>query len=139
MNGVFKSLESLAFFKKYVTESFETAPSAVIEDFPCEHTIDTERVQFAHGEYVQNIKQYAMLLDSENPDHYKRSGAMLHALYKSDIVTSVEFRASQYGSLEEIESGHVLGVDYVQAQQMIRFPLFYQSFLPIVSQSDFGV
>ena len=53
---------------------------------------------------------------------------MLHALYKSDIVTAVEFRASQYGFLEEIESGHVLGVDYAQAQQMIRFPLFYQSF-----------
>jgi hypothetical protein len=128
MNGIFKSLEDPAFFKKYVTESFETAPSAVIEDFPCEHTIDPERVQFSHGEYVQNIKQYEVLLHSENPDHYKRSGAMLHALYKSDIVTSVEFHASQYGSLEDVECGHVLGVDYSQAQQMIRFPLFYQSF-----------
>jgi hypothetical protein len=128
MNGVFKSLEDEAFFLAYITSHFEKAPAAAIQDFPCSHTIDKARVIFAHGEYAQNIKQYAVLLDSENPDHYKRAGAMLHALYKSDIVTGIEFNASSWGTMEQVESGEVLGLSYGDSQQMIRFPMFYEAF-----------
>lgn len=128
MNGVFKDLEDQVFFAKYVTNHFREAPRVVIEDFPCDHEIDSERVTYAHGEYIQNIKQFAVLLHSENPDHYKRSGAMLHALYKSGIVTSVNFGPSIYGTLEEIESGPVLGISYADGAHMLRFPVFYREF-----------
>jgi hypothetical protein len=82
--------------------------------------------RFDQSANAQNA--YAILLDSENPDHYKRSGAMLHALYKSDIVTDIEFDASAYGTIEQVESGEVLGLSYGDSQQMIRFPIFYNSF-----------
>lgn len=43
MNGVFKSLEDEGFFVDYVTAHLEKAPAATIQDFPCKHTIDTDR------------------------------------------------------------------------------------------------
>jgi hypothetical protein len=51
-----------------------------------------------------------------------------HALYKSDIVTGIEFDASAYGTIEQVESGEVLGLSYGDSQQMIRFPIFTAHF-----------
>lgn len=63
----------------------------------CDLDIDTERVIYAFQEYSQNIQRYSLLLNSSNPDHYKRSGALLHALYSSKIITSInpDFEAKE--------------------------------------------
>lgn len=111
-----------------MTAHFETAPASVIADFPCDHTIDAKRVDVAYGDYKQKITEYSVLLHSVNPDHYKRSGAMLHALYKSKIVVGVQFRDSAWGSMEDLEAGTVLGVSFDHAQQILRFPVFYETF-----------
>jgi hypothetical protein len=64
-------------------------------------------------------------IDSENPDHYKRSGATLHALYKSDVVASIEFDSSRHGTIEEVESARYWAGD---SQQLIHFRMFYEPF-----------
>ncbi len=128
MNGLFTELEDPGFFRAYVMAHFETAPAEVIADFPCTHTIDPKRVDVAYGDYRQKITEYSVLLHSANPDHYKRSGAMLHALCKSKIVTDVDFHDSEWGSMADLESGMVLGVSFGDAQQMLRFPEFYKTF-----------
>jgi len=56
--------------------------------------------------------------DSEDPDHYKRAGAMLRALYKSDIVTGIEFAASSWGTIEQVESGARLRSSIAVAPQL---------------------
>ena len=63
MNGVFMSLEEEAFFVAYVTGHFEQ----LSRTSPALTALIKVRIIFAHGEYAQNIKQYAVLLDSENP------------------------------------------------------------------------
>jgi hypothetical protein len=128
MNGLFTDLENPDFFRTYVTAHFERAPETVIADFPCDHTIDVKRVDVAYGDYRQKITEYSVLLHSANPDHYKRSGAMLHALCKSKIVVEVAFRDSKWGSMDDLESGTVLGVSFEHAQQMLKFPEFYKQF-----------
>ena len=129
MNGLFTKLENPEFFRAYVTAHFKSAPEEAIADFPCDHTIDVERVDVAHGDYKQKITEYSVLLHSANPDHYKRSGAMLHALCKSKIVTAVDFRASKWGSMEDLEFVMALGVSFEHAQQMLKFPEFYKRFI----------
>ena len=58
MNGLFTQLEDPEFFRDYVTAHFEKAPSLVIADFPCDHSIDVKRVDVAHGDYRQKITEY---------------------------------------------------------------------------------
>ncbi|MVT70873.1 hypothetical protein GPL21_38100 [Bradyrhizobium pachyrhizi] len=43
-------------------------------------------------------------------------------------MTDIEFEASQYGALEQVETGEVLGLSYGDSQQMSRFPMFYEAF-----------
>jgi hypothetical protein len=74
---------------QFVEENYRNAPTPVSEFTDCEMEIDTERVIYAYREYTQNIERYSLLLESSNPDHYKRCGALLHALYGSRIIKSV--------------------------------------------------
>jgi hypothetical protein len=124
MDGIFKRLEQIDFFTDYVAGHFQSAPSAVIKDFPCKNTLSAERVKYSFGEYQQNIRAYAVLLHSENPDHYKRAGALLHALYKSKIISSISFHPSK----DEVEAGFAHGINYGEAQELVRFPIFYEDY-----------
>lgn len=128
MADLFASLGEAEFFRKYVTRHFSQAPQAVIEDFPCANTVDAARVDLAYQSYTKSISEFAVLLHSENPDHYKRSGALLHSLYKSQIVTKVEFNEGKYGHLDEVEAGEKIGLSYTDAQSMAHMPRFYEDY-----------
>lgn len=128
MAGIFGELENQDRFIEYVMDDLANAPGRLIEHFPCLTSIDRERLAYAHGEYVQNIKQFSVLLDSKDPDHYKRAGALLHAVYRSKPITSVDFVPSSHGSVEEFEAGTVLGYSYGDAQEMVKFPIFYNDY-----------
>lgn len=128
MADLFASLGEAEFFREYVTRHFNNAPKEVIEDFPCTNTVDAARVDLAFQSYTGSINEFAVLLHSENPDHYKRSGALLHSLYKSHIVTGIEFSKGPYGHLEEVESGEKIGLSYMDAQNMTHLPRFYQEY-----------
>jgi hypothetical protein len=128
MNGIFAKLQEPDFFRTYVIEHFERAPAAVIEHFPCKNTVAQDRVTFAYDKYKNNIQTYSVLLHSENPDHYKRSGALLHALYRSKIVTKIEYFDGEYGSKDDMEQGFCLQISYAQAQEQIAFPKFYDEY-----------
>jgi hypothetical protein len=129
VNGLFAKLENQDFFVEYVTDHFKTAPQQAVADFPCTHVLDSNRIIFAFGEYTQNVKSFSVLLDSNNPDHYKRSGAMLHALYKSRIITEIEYSDGEWGSIEQLKYEMApLGLSHSFAEAMIKFPIFYSSF-----------
>jgi hypothetical protein len=128
VNGLFAKLENKDFFVQYVGDHFKVAPQQAVADFPCDHTLDSDRIAFAFGEYIQNVKSFSVLLDSNNPDHYKRSGAMLHALYRSKIITEIEYSENNWGTIQEIDYDPPLGLSHNFAQAMIKFPMFYNSF-----------
>jgi hypothetical protein len=100
MNGVFKDLEDEKTFTEFVRAKCLAIPTEITSIMWCQLELAEDRVKYAHGEYRQNIDKFALFLQSSNPDHYKRAGALLHALYKADFA---KFHVEASG--EELESG----------------------------------
>ena len=101
MEEFFQKLQEPDFFKEFVTRYFASVPDEIATILDCDVEVDTDLVAYAHGVYLQNIERFAVLLHSGNPDHYKRAGALLHALYQSRVIKGVGYVAD----LDEIECG----------------------------------
>jgi len=89
----------------------------------CDHEIDQARIEYAYNEYTQAIGRFAVFLDSKNPDHYKRAGALLHALATSKIVSRITLESN----CEDLESGFTR-VHQGDAQHVLPFVRFYDTF-----------
>lgn len=89
MSDLFTILSEQHSFVQFVEDNYHAAITPLHEFMECELEIDKERVIYAHREYTQNVERYSLLLHSSNPDHYKRAGALLHALYSSKVILDV--------------------------------------------------
>lgn len=128
MNGVFVDLEDKAAFTKFVLGQENKQKSLVLGWFPnCKTSVDNERIEYAHGEYCQDVSKFSVLLHSKNPDHYKRAGALLHALYQADIITGVELGDGVYGTADDLESGFTM-VSYGDAKHILTFVEFFREY-----------
>lgn len=79
----------------------------------CTITVDDERLKWAHKEYQQGVREFSIRLASGDPDHYKRCGALLRALYRIKPITAVEFDPP----LEEFDSLFTpIGVSHADAE-----------------------
>lgn len=66
----------------------------------CSVEVDDDRLVWAHTEYQQGVREFSLKLTSGDPDHYKRCGALLRALYKIQPIVEVKFDPE----LEELDS-----------------------------------
>ena len=57
----------------------------------CTVTVEDDRLRWAHTEYQQGVSEFSIRLGSGDPDHYKRSGALLRALYRIKPIVNVQF------------------------------------------------
>lgn len=85
-----RELEDEAFFVKVVGGHFRDTQQYG-DLLECEVTVDEERLKWAHKEYQQGVNEFSIRLDSGDPDHYKRCGALLRALYRIKPITTVIF------------------------------------------------
>lgn len=115
----FKQLDDKGSFISIVTTHMESSFSRLTKQVQCQPVVDPALVALAYETYSLSLDQFALLLASKNPDQYKRSGALLHALYKSRPLTTVSF-ANGY-SQDDLESGTLLGVSYEDAKYMLAF------------------
>lgn len=100
--SILLDLDGQDFFVQTVADRFKKVSEELLPLIECDTSLDEDGLKFAHAQYVQNIRDFAVNLNSENPDHYKRSGALLHALYKSDYIAEPpSFTPDE----EEIEGG----------------------------------
>jgi hypothetical protein len=53
-------------------------------------TVDEKRLIRAYGDYVKNVADLTETIESRDPDHYKRAGALLHALNANRPITAVK-------------------------------------------------
>ena len=127
MNDIFTDLQDRETFFQIISRRFCETPNFVSEWFTCKNEVNKERLEYAYKEYLHNIDKFAVLLDSKNPDHYKRAGALLHALYQSDIILSSELVDGKYGSPDDLETGFTL-VSHGDAQHILKFANFYQEY-----------
>lgn len=123
MNGLFKDLEDKDFFCQFIRGRYAEAPKEISAVMAANHVLDDSRVEYSHGEYIQNVSKFAVLLHSENPDNYKRAGALLHALYQSEIVSALHLESSA----DELEAGYTR-VNVGDAEHMLSFVKFYEEY-----------
>lgn len=123
MNGLFQKFEDKEFFCTFIRDRYLGGPAEIKSVMGHKHTLDESRLEYAYGEYVQNVAKFAVLLHSENPDHYKRAGALLHALYQSKIVTELGLESTS----EELEAGFTR-VHVGDAEHILPFVAFYEEF-----------
>lgn len=128
MEDVLARLGDKGYFCDLVMRHFKTVPPEATDFFTCQNTVAADRVELAYDKYIGHIKSMSVLLHSQNPDHYKRSGALLHSLHKSHVVTEVTWGDSEFGSIEEVEGGECLGISYGDAKYMVEFPAFYREY-----------
>ena len=121
MNKLFPDLNDEGFFVDFVTTSYQGVPDEINSVMWCEQTVDDQRVRHAYTLYKQNLETFEIYLASENPDHCKRAGALLHALYKSECVTALDFESSS----EELRAGFTR-VAHGDAESIVRFVEFYE-------------
>ena len=86
MNGLFVDLENQSKFVSFVGAQLSNAPTEISAVMRYSNICYPARLAYAASEYQQNINKFAVLLDSNNPDHYKRAGSLLHALYQSKPI-----------------------------------------------------
>ena len=134
MNGTFLELEDQETFKSRVKNHFVNSPSEISDVMRCSNIISDERLEYAFGEYSQSVEKFSVLLQSENPDHYKRSGALLHALYQSQIITDVQLESNS----DDLESGFTR-VNVGDAEHILPFVKFYETYHNEMLSFDFAM
>lgn len=122
-NGLFSTLDDREGFVQFISEKYQAAPREIAAIMRCEQVLDAERIAYAHREYAQSLDRFSLYLHSENPDHYKRAGALLYALNVSKIVTDVQLEFSA----DELESGFSR-VNTNDAEHYSPFVRFYEEF-----------
>ncbi|MGQ3039384.1 MAG: hypothetical protein ACT6TH_08555 [Brevundimonas sp.] len=123
MAQLFDDLSDKTKFCKFVKDHFSAAPNEIAGLMACKHNISDDRIEYAFDEYTQSISRFAVYLDSKNPDHYKRAGALLHALSVSEIVVSIDLESSS----EDLESGFTR-VHNADAEHVLPFVKFYETY-----------
>lgn len=119
----FDLLNDENFFGELVSDHFGRAPREISAYMTWVHELDRNRILYAHKEYLQNIEKFSLLLESSNPDHYKRSGALLHALYQSKIITNLVLENTE----EDIETGWGR-VPHSEKDDLLQFMRFYKEY-----------
>lgn len=128
MQNTFRELDNHEFFVAYVKEYF-LSPRTELQDFiSCEIKVDDSRLDYAGKEYEQNIAKFCLYLElkspdhKKDPDHYKRAGALLHALYLSRAI-----QVSFSPGLDEVDTLITpIGVSFNDVERELTFAQFFR-------------
>lgn len=119
----FEQLDEPTHYCAIVENHFLHAFGDIAQYADCQPVIDPGRLEFAHGEYLQNIASFKVLLDSENPDQYKRAGALLHSLYTAGAIVGVSYDQDM---VDHLDMNDKLGLSYDDAQHRLKLIEFYK-------------
>ena len=105
MESIFVELEDKAKFFAFVGGQLKSVEQELGDYIACTITVDEKRLQFAHADYVKNIATLTLSIGSRDPDHYKRAGALLHALNLNRPITDVRLLSDL--ELTDVEDGEL--------------------------------
>jgi len=124
MDGLFPFLEDEGNFSKFIKhKATDVVPPELEYFFSIKNKLSDEHIALAHAKYSYEIERYSTYLDSKNPDHYKRSGTLLHALCTNPIVAKIE---CEYNS-EEVASGFTRFNNF-DAEHIVKYLKFHESY-----------
>lgn len=124
MDEFFTKLDDRDYFCEMVRSFYEGASAELAPIFECKIEIDPAKLDYAHGEYTQAVKKLVLHVDSKNPDHFKRAGALLHAL-RDGIIAQITYGTDW----EEVEAGGgPLDLHYNDVSSGMEFKRFFDRF-----------
>ena len=123
MEDVFRQIEGEEQFKKLVRDHHTTFVSE-IGILKAKVAIDEDRLGVAFEKYTANVSTFKVLIDSSEPDHFKRAGALLEALYSSQVITVFE----PSSETEDKMCGLYLGYSHDDVQHDMPLWNFYDQY-----------
>jgi hypothetical protein len=130
MAGLFLTLDTQSAFQKFVTDNLPVTPAPLVGLVRCDITLNVENFGYAFGEYKQSVGKFISMLHSKNPDHRKRSGALVHAVYTTKLIASAELNKND---LQHWQSGLI-----AVPRELERFINFYSTFSTELTALEFG-
>ncbi|MDX8521818.1 hypothetical protein [Mesorhizobium dulcispinae] len=128
----FEELDERGFFVAFVKEYYESGWPAANKASGASVTLDAALIDLAFDTYQVSLQQYRVALNSKNPDHYKRAGALLHALYKAAPIVSIE-----WGEVaERLRNFDNVGVSYDDAQHWDNYVVWWDNYSNYVMAFD---
>lgn len=120
--NILRALDDEAYFVDRVGTHFRC-----VDDYggllTCKVNVEDERLRWAHTEYQQGVSEFSIRLGSGDPDHYKRTGALLRALYRIKPIVHVDFEPD----LEEFDSLFApLGVNHADVEYALSLGRFFK-------------
>ncbi len=125
MEHVFELLDDEEAFKEYVGKFYRQSPAELGTLVNCTFEVDDARLSLAYNTYMVAIETFGVLLKSAHPDHYKRAGALLHALYKTKPIINLTF-TPEIGDVDTMFTP--LGVNHAEAEEEVTFAAFYEEY-----------
>lgn len=120
----FEDLDDKARFIDIVKVHFSNSWPDAYKNSGTQITLKDDFIGLAHETYQLSLSQYTVALKSQNPDHYKRAGALLHALYVTKPIGKVEFtEASQY--YRDFEN---VGVSYADSEHWENYCSWFENY-----------
>jgi hypothetical protein len=95
-------IEDEAEFIAFIHAITEMATNPLEYYVRLKNEIDPERAALAYRQYKLGIDHFANYLQSANPDHYKRCGALLHALCSNPVLRNLDIPYSA----DDVEAGY---------------------------------
>ncbi len=89
MSNLFIELEDRENFFRFVGLRLKAVEHQLGDYVACKITVDDKKLQLAHADYIKNLANLTETIESRDPDHYKRAGALLHALNVNRPITNV--------------------------------------------------
>lgn len=71
LEHIFTLLDDEEYFKKFICDFYEKAPDDLGTLIDCGFEVDDSRLSLAYSKYRVNLDSFAVLLQSQDPDHYK--------------------------------------------------------------------
>jgi hypothetical protein len=125
MKGLFETIESdKAAFADLINQAVSIVPREVTNFFKVENRVAPEKVQLARDHYLNELQHYSLYLQSKNPDHYKRSGALLHALCINPVIERIDGEHTAESLSDPI--GHRFTSD--EAEYLERYMKFHEEY-----------
>ena len=123
----FPQLDDEDFFIDFVDEQFLHGWPRVSKASGATMTTDREAIRVAHKNYTASLGTYKLALQSKNPDHYKRAGALLHSLYKASRTKQI-ISLKWPEEVERLKDHDGVGVSYSDAEYWNTFTRSYDDY-----------
>lgn len=123
----FTQLDEKHFFVDFVDEQFKNGWPRVSAASRASIITDRAAIELAYEQYGVNLDGYRLSLPSKNPDHYKRSGALLHSLYKacsSKKIITLDWPED----IERLRDNDRVGVSFADAEYWNDFTNYYEEY-----------